>query len=34
VDASVELLIALLADPGRKPEARILPCEIVWRDTA
>ena len=34
VDASVELLLALLADPGRKPEARILPCEIVWRDTA
>lgn len=34
VDASVELLMALLSDPGRKPEARILPCDIVWRDTA
>ena len=33
VDASVELIVAMLEDPGRVPEARVFACEVVERGT-
>lgn len=33
VQASVELVAAMLDDPGRTPEARIFPCELIERQT-
>lgn len=33
IEASVELALASIADPGRLPEARLFPCRIVERGT-
>ena len=33
VSSSIELIVAILDDPGRYPEARIFPCSIVERGT-
>ncbi|NNK77117.1 MAG: LacI family DNA-binding transcriptional regulator [Litoreibacter sp.] len=33
IDASIELVTAMLDDPGRHPEARLFGCEIVERGT-
>ncbi len=33
VAASIELMVAMLEDPERPPEARIFPCELVERST-
>lgn len=33
VDSSVELMVAMLDDPDRYPEARLFPCKIIERDT-
>ncbi|WP_342078244.1 LacI family DNA-binding transcriptional regulator [Yoonia sp. SS1-5] len=33
VDASVDLMVAMLDDPDRYPEARLFPCQIVERGT-
>lgn len=33
IDASVALMVAMLDDPDRHPEARLFPCELVERGT-
>jgi len=33
IDASVALMVAMLDDPDRPPEARLFPCHVVERDT-
>lgn len=33
IDSSVELIVSMLEDPNRYPEARLFPCEIVERGT-
>ncbi len=33
VTSSIELMVAMLNEPDRYPEARIFPCSIVERDT-
>ncbi len=33
IDASIELVVAMLDDPGRFPEARLFPCHVVDRAT-
>lgn len=33
IDASVALIVAMLDDPDRHPEARLFPCELVERGT-
>lgn len=33
IDSSIELVVAMLDDPGRYPEARLFPCEVVERGT-
>ncbi len=33
IDASIELVVAMLDDPGRFPEARLFPCHVIERDT-
>ena len=33
VEASVEAIVAMLADPDRVPEARVFPCAVVERGT-
>ena len=33
VESSIELVVAMLDDPNRMPEARLYPCRIVERET-
>jgi len=33
ITASIELIMAMLDDPERFPEARLFPCHVVERDT-
>ncbi|QPH54132.1 LacI family DNA-binding transcriptional regulator [Pontivivens ytuae] len=33
IDSSIELVVAMLDEPGRYPEARLFPCEIIERGT-
>jgi len=33
VSSSVELMVSMLDDPSRYPEARIFPCELIERRT-
>ena len=33
ITSSIELMVAMLDDPGRYPEARIFPCDVVERGT-
>ncbi len=33
IESSIELVVAMLEDPGRFPEARLFPCRIVERGT-
>jgi DNA-binding LacI/PurR family transcriptional regulator len=33
VKASVELMVRLLAEPDRYPEARLFPCRVIERGT-
>ncbi|MEL6128084.1 MAG: transcriptional regulator, partial [Pseudomonadota bacterium] len=33
ISSSIELIVAMLEDPDRYPEARLFPCQIVERGT-
>lgn len=33
IDSSIELIVAMLADPNRLPEARLFPCTVTERST-
>ncbi|NNF92540.1 MAG: substrate-binding domain-containing protein, partial [Boseongicola sp.] len=33
IEASIDLVVSMLAQPGTPPESRIFPCEIVERGT-
>ena len=33
INSSVELMVAMLDEPDRYPEARLFPCRIIERDT-
>jgi DNA-binding LacI/PurR family transcriptional regulator len=33
INSSVELIVSMLEDPARYPEARLFPCEVIERGT-
>jgi DNA-binding LacI/PurR family transcriptional regulator len=33
IDAAIDLVVATIADPGRRPETRLFPCSIIERRT-
>jgi DNA-binding LacI/PurR family transcriptional regulator len=33
IDSSIELVVAMLDDPDRHPEARLFPCRVIERGT-